>query len=506
MKHKTFFLFNTLLIGLLFLANTVFAQEVTFPRPFGIAIDDMGWNQGSSQGNEGGPWRAGLRRTFDIHDYTPIVEIGKGAGIRIMGLFILSEMDKENVCAKYPTTTKAGAKFDNSANVSAEQNKIMNYVKENSANFEFGLHGVGHEHFDQGVRTRAEWYDIQNHKPWSEQDSRDHMKAFKEILAQYGITKENGQSFPESYVPCAYAYYWNPNGKFSTGKLMAEAGVKYANTLFEQVQELNPPIEFGGGFDNGLLIISRYNYGNEWWRLSALPTQPLEEYKSDVIETHFPNLLAQDYFLQDDLNKQWIAFFKNVQKNKDHYLAKNSEQMYSQWLYKHYAKVEITKGHIAIDNTKMPDVAYERNMLGNMVLKVQLPEGKHVSEASINGKQISAYFEDEGFGFIYLPRLEKTTYEVTYAIGESTPKVFVNNTGTYNVYNVNIHDNNMSFSTRVYGTQDILIKCPKPAKVESNNPNLKIVSFSYDAKTGFATVQTSAHDMQGESGQITINF
>lgn len=79
---------------------------------------------------------------------------------------------------------------------------------------------------------------MENDKPWPEQDSREHVKAFKAITAQYGWTPEGGHSFPESFVPCAYAYYWNPSGDFSTGKLLRENGVKYANTDFNWIKEL----------------------------------------------------------------------------------------------------------------------------------------------------------------------------------------------------------------------------------------------------------------------------
>lgn len=509
MNRKYFSVFHFVILTLVFLfaiTNNVYTQKAIFAKPFAIAIDDLGWNQGSSLGDEGGPWRAGVEREMSIKDYEPIVEIGKALGIRLQGVFVLSEMDRLNVCAKYPTTTKQGASFDNSKNIEKEQFDMMNYVIQNAANLEFGLHGVGHEHFNDGVRTRAEWYDIEHDKPWTEQDSKDHLKAFTEIMAQYGITKENGQSFPESFVPCAYGYYWNPNGHYSTGKLMNEAGVKYVNTLFEEIPESNPPIEFGGGFDHGVLAINRYNYGNEWYKLAALPTQPLEEYKTDIIETHWPNWLAQDYFLQDELNKQWIEFFKNIQKSKTHYLAKNTEQLYSQWLYKKYADVNISDGKIIIDNTKMPDVAYDNDLLGNMVIKIELPNNQHVSKAEINGKPISAYNEDEGFGFIYLDKLNKDKYNLTYEVGEETMPVYINNTGTYNIYDVDISNKNLNFDLKMYGTQTLKIKCPEPESIKSSNPNLKILSSNYDKKDGLLDLVISGRDIQGEKGNISINF
>ena len=503
---------NKILIQLAFLlliagfSKNTFSQELIFPKPFAIAIDDLGWNEGSSLGDEGGPWRDGVRREMILKDYMPIVEIAKAVGVRFMGVFVLSEMDRENVCAKYPTTTKQGSNFDNSKNIDLEQIKIMKYVKDNAAYLEFGIHGVGHEHFDNGVRTRAEWYDLENNKPWLEQDSRDHLKCFKEIMAQYGFTEENGQSFPESFVPCAYGYYWNPDGDLSTGKLMGEAGVKYVNTLFEEIPECNPPIQEGGGFDHGVLVISRYNYGNEWYKLSALPLKPLKEYKSDIIETHWPNWLAQDDFLQNDLNKQWVNFFNEIQKSETHYLAKNTEQFYSQWLYKKYTNVVIGKNKVEIDNTNMPQVVYDRNMLGNLVFKIKIGEGEYISKAELNGIPVSEFFNDAGYTFIYVPTLKKDKYVLSYEIGDHPNERYINNTGTYNIHEVNNEKDKFSINIEMYGTQDVQIKCEQPSKIESDNQNLKVISNTYDEDSGILSIKVYGRNIQGENGTISISF
>jgi hypothetical protein len=441
-----------------------------------------------------------------LKDYIPLVEVAKAAGVRFMGVFVLSEMDRENVCAKYPTSTKQGSNFDNSQNIIPEQVEIMNYIKDNAAYLEFGLHGVGHEHFDNGVRTRAEWYDLENNKPWPEQDSRDHLKCFSEIMSQYGFTKENGHSFPESFVPCAYGYYWNPEGDYSTGKLMSGAGIKYVNTLFEEIPECNPPIKSGGGFDNGVLVINRYNYGNQWFKLSALPGKPLQDYKTDIIETHWPNLLAQDDFLQNDLNTEWVSFFKEIQKSESHYLAKNTEQLYSQWLYKKYSDVKILKNEVQIDNTGMPQIVYDKKMLGNLVLKIKLESGKYISKAELNGKPMSAYFEEAGYLFIYLPLLKKEKYTLVYEIGNKSPDRYINNSGTYNIYEVQDEASRFSFNIEMYGTQKVRIRCGNPLRIDSDNPNLKIISQSYDERTKILTIEINGRDMQGENGKISLFF
>lgn len=479
---------------------------IIFPRAFAVAIDDLGWNKGSHEGATGGPFRLCIRRDMDIRDYKPIVEAGQACGIRIQGLFVLCEMDRQNVCARYPTATWEGKHFDNAENIGPVQLEVMEYVRDNAAYLEFGLHGVGHEHWEDGIRIRAEWYDKENDKPYSDEDTRDHIRCFKEIMAQYGWTPENGQSFPESFVPGSYAMFWNPDGEYSTGKILRENGVKYANTMFSEIPELNPPED--GGIDHGLHVINRLIYGNEYKNLGKVPQGSVEAYKTDVIESHWPNWLAVDDYLQPALTREWIDFYKNIQSTTGHYLAKNTEQLHSQWLYKKYTVLsEIKEGVIVIDNRQMPSAVYENGLLGNMVLKVPLKDGEHVSKALVNGVPVPAYFEEAGYGFIYLPPFEADEYRFEYEVGDSLMPLFVNNTGTYNVYSADSMETQVVFRLRMYGTQEVKVKCGgSPVAIDSNNTNLKVLSWSYDAPTLMLTMKLHGRDIQGETGDIKIIF
>ncbi len=486
-------------------------MPLSFPRPFAFAVDDLGWNEGSdlSQESPQGPHRAGVKRVFDIRDYQYMVEVGKAVGTRIQCLFILSEMDRENTLTKFPTTTYQRNQWDNRSRVNEHQREIMNYVRDQSAYMEFGLHGTGHEYWAPGEpQKRAEWYNLTDKKPWPEQSLREHIQCFKEIMAQYGFSPEHGHSFPESFVPCAYSYYWNPTGDYSLGKLLSEIGVKYANTDFSQIPELNPPQEKNGGdFDFGTHVVNRINYGNPWYELASLPRIPLEQQETDMIESHWPNWLAQDNFLQPEITKRWIDYYKSVQQMPDRYIAKNTEQFHSQWLYKRYAVVtEHTLGQVEIDNTAMPDKAYQFNSLGNMVLKVKLESGEHVSDAILDGLPISSYCEGSGFGFLYLPPLRKNKYQLRYSIGKETLPMHVFNDGTYNVYDVYKVDQQMSFQIRMYGTQTVKIKCPLPKKISTDSKQLLITPFSYNHELSLLSMEIQGTDMQGSTGTIKIQF
>ena len=485
------------------------APKILFPKPFAVVVDDLGWLHGGSQDPQNGPYRLGFKRDLVAQDYLPIVEIGKAVGVRIQSVFVLCELDRENAVAQLPSATREGGKWNNTANVSPEQIKIMDTVKTQSAYLEFGLHGVGHEFWENGRRRRAEWYNLQDKRPWSETEIRAHLEMFKKVMAQYGLTKEMGHSFPESFVPTAYSYFWNPSGNpYSLGKILREYGVKFVNTAFSEIQELHPPAKGSGGFDNGVLVVDRHNFGNEWWEPATLPRQPIAEFDTDIIEAHWANLLATDDIFQTTVNGKWIAYLQSIEATEDHYLAKNTEQFYSQWLYKRNCTVtEPEPGRVVIDNRRMPQEAYRTGMVGPMVLKVKLSSGLHLSKATLNGQPIPSVQESQGFAHLYLPALPPEVAELKYEFGDHLPDSTVLNAGTYNVYARSTVGNSVRFKVRMYGEQDLTITTTsKPSSVTSSNPRLNVLNVRFDPKARTTTITLKAHDIQGESGDLNLKF
>ena len=479
-------------------------NRIIFPRGITVNVGQVGWMGGSSleDVNEG-PWRAGIRRDFDVRDYRPIVEVGKELGVRFMSLFILGELDRLNILAEYPTSNPYGEKWDNSKYIGPQQIEIMNYVKENAANMEFGITGVLHEYWENGAKSRAEWFNVKEQKPRDEKIIRKNVELLKRIMAQYGITPEKGHSFPESFI--SYGFYFNPKEEYSLGKILSENGIKYANTPFATIKGLNHPPVNDGGFDNGVLLLDRHNHGNLWYEYAKIPDYGPEGIITVVIESHWANWLAYDDHLQPALNKKWIDYLRRIQADPEHYLTKNTEQLYSQWLYKKYTQVEEkVSGNVIIDNRAMIRDAYDYDLLGNMVLAIRLNEGEHISWAELNGKPIAAYYEAEKFGYIYLPPLERKTYKLKYKTGNEKMNKFVNNTGTYNIYNV-IHNNtSLEIDIKMYGEQTVEIRSSNPASVTSNNKSLEIKSFSYNNDMVYITVKGC--NIQGERGKISLNY
>lgn len=480
-------------------------SKIIFPRGISVNVGQVGWMSGESLDDEGGPWRAGIRRDFDIRDYQPIAEVGKELGIRFMTLFILGELDRLNILGEYPTSNPQGKNWDNSKNIGPRQIEIMDYVKSNAANIEFGITGVLHEYWEDGVKSRAEWFNTNEQKPRDENIIRNNVELIKRLMAQYGLTPEKGHSFPESFI--SYGFYFNPGAEYSLGKVLSENGVKYANTPFATIYGLNHPPLLDGGFDNGVLLLDRFNHGNTWYAYAKTPEYSPDSIQTVVVESHWANWLAYDDHLQADVNKEWVSYLRKIQAHSNLYLTKNTEQLYSQWLYKKYTSViEKKQGQVSIDNRSMPEDAYTYNILGNMVLAVKIDDGYHISYATLDGEPIASYFEAEGYGYIYLSPLESKIYNFEYQVGKKMLNRFVNNKGTYSVYSVEDLGSSFEMDIKMYGEQVVEVHSPEPISINSENENLKIKSFYYDDSKSVTYITIEGRDIQGERGKVLLSY
>lgn len=480
-------------------------SKIIFPKGIGVNVGQVGWMSGSSEDPSGGPWRAGIRRDFDVRDYKPMVDVGQELGIRFMSLFILGEFDRLNILGEYPTSNPDGENWDNSRYIGPKQIEIMDYVKNNAANIEFGITGVLHEYWDNGVKTRAEWFDVANQKPREESIIRGNVELLKRLMAQYSITPENGHSFPESFI--SYGFYFNPEADYSLGKVLSENGIKYANTPFATIEGPKRPPLLSGGLDHGVLLLDRFNHGLLWYDYGAVPSVTPNEIQSVVVESHWANWLAFDDYLQPSVNQKWIDFLLSVQRDPNHYLAKNTEQLYSQWLYKEYTLVEEkVEGTVSIDNRKMPQDVYQHNLLGNMALALPSNKQETISSASLNGKPIVSIYETEGYVYVYLPPLKAEKYEFRYTVGNAGINRMVINDGTYNVYNIQNAKKSMQIELKMYGEQIVNILSDKPKSIASLSPGLVILSHDYDDENGMIRVSIRGKNMQGEVGTIQVGY
>ncbi len=481
---KTSILFESVLVAsFLFFTAATFAINV--PKPMAIDIDDLGWKEGWDLHESGGPYRLGLPvgRTMTLQDYEVIVHISKTVGVRIKSLFIMSEFDRSNICAKYPTTNEKGGAWDNSALVSDGDFLVMNYVKENTAHIEFGLHGVRHEFWDAQTResSRAEWAD--NQKKRSYDVLWGHLECFKKLIDQYEI------DFPKSVRTAAANYYYNLNDPEDTGALMHAWGVKYAT--------LPPEREYVT--DHGLMVLLRSG-GVAWDAVSSAPNSYPE---TEFMTSHWTNFVDLDPANNHEAADKWITWFNKVKDDPNRYTAKNTAQLHSQFLYRKFSQVSVAGNTILVDNSKMPDWAYKLDLLGNLLLKHKLQDGERISSATVNGGDIACYYEDRGFAYMVLPKLEKRQYTLTFATGTSDMPTYVLNDGTYNVEGFQSGTDSALVGLEMYGTQQVRVKLAfEPREVISNNTDLEIKDWHYEAP--FINMRIHGRNIQGEKGMITM--
>ncbi len=82
----------------------------------------------------------------------------------------------------------------------------------------------------------------------------------------------------------------------------------------------------------------------------------------------------------------------------------------------------------------------------------------------------------------------------------------VNNTGTYNVYNIINKGSSFEIDLKMYGEQVVEVYSPKPASVKSNNENLVVKSFSYNEKNSMISIIINGVNIQGEKGTLVLEF
>lgn len=455
------------------------------PTPLSVGIDDVGWKRGWSTAGTGGPWRGGMPvgRWMVWEDYEALVYVAEAVKTRLQCLFVMSEFDRSNICAEYPTTTQEGSSWNNSALMSDDDFTIMNYIRDNAAYIEFGLHGVGHEHWDDGVRTRAEF--ANGSSPWLWSDVCGHMECFQRLIDQYGI------SFPRSFVAPAHCYYYNPSDPRDTGALMRSWGVKYADHPATYVT------------DNGLMVLARI-FHISWDQTSTSPRTIAPGYYYEG--AHWTNFVEVDPANNHIAGDKWIVWFNQIKDLSDRYVPKNTAQLFSQYLYQRYASINREGSTAHIDNTRMPDWAYDLDLLGNLLLKLPLEPGVHVSSASLNGGNIACYYEDRGFGHIILPKLDKSNYTLTYSTGISVVPNCVLNDGTYNVDRLETWRDSAMVSLEMYGTQDVKVKLDtfEPAGVQSSTTSLIVNSSQWNDQTNTLVINITATDVQGAKGSIII--
>ena len=350
---------------------------VAIPQPLTVSIDDCGWQSGPSLADSGGPWRLGARDPT-LDDYQSLARIAQATGSRILTLWIMSELDRSNICgrAEYnmpqapSDMTESGLAWDNSGHVNDDNFTLMAFMRDNAAWLEMGLHGVRHEHWEHGVRTRAE-FGQRDGQGWGIANSEVHLRCFAELLQQYFPPEVN--AFPVSFVPPDHGYETPPDSTATTGAAIAAFGVRYAQ------------LPGTTRFDNGVFRMDRDTSASPPWDTEGQLPGPPPSAQSWIM-THLPN-----YY---DLENEWVDWIQALDAPINRLVPKNSAQAASQLLYSMYAHLSVRADGVYINTRDIPEQAYARDLLGPIVLKVSLGGQSQLAVTSDSDLQLVASYRD----------------------------------------------------------------------------------------------------------------
>ena len=492
--------------------NNMYFFKFCIPLAQGFVSDDMGWFHSSDLTGIGGPPRLHSDHSPNIEDYRELVRLSKTCGTRIMTAFVMSEADMNSICGKPQYNrplapmdiTEYGTDWHNS--VTEDQKAIMAYIRENSACMDFALHGVRHGHFGSGEWEVGEWArrakkdekgnfceDIKTVTPWDEENITDRLTAecYRELIRQYYTEEE--LPFPESFVPPNHSYYFEKGKENTTGAVLSQYGVKYCN--FKNTGSGSGDYDFDPivNWDHNICILDRRGLKNcSYKKTGATPKLPPRPFP--WIEVHFNNLWGQtDHFAK---------YLYSINRYPARMLARNTEQVYSQWLYRNFAKITQKGNSFSIDCTQIPREAYDNNILSNITLKIYL--GKREIETVTGEAELLGYHKDRyGRGYITLGdssanmgRLHRKIYNFTYKTGRTAPSFYLDTDRSFfSLYGAK--DNRISL--KVYGTETVRIKTEKQ---HAETRGAKLLDSQYT--DGFLCLTLRAKSMLGDTTEILL--
>jgi hypothetical protein len=404
----------------------------------------------------------------------------------------MSELDRSNICgrAEYnmpqapSDMTEQGLAWDNSSHMNDGNLALMSFMQDNAAWLEMGLHGVRHEHWEHGARTRAE-FGQRDGQGWGLANSTVHLRGFAELLHQYFTPDVN--PFPVSFVPPDHGY--ETNSSSTTGAAVAPFGVRYA--------QLPGPTRF----DNGVFVMDRDTSASpNWDAVSALPG--LLPATQSWIMTHLPN-----YY---DFEQPWIDWISALDEPIDRVVPKNSVVAASQLLYTNYTRFGVRANELYIDTRGMPDEAYARDLLGPIALKVKLSGQSSVAVTTDSDLQLVASYRDK-FDHVVMMlgkrdqsrgRVPLGIFRVHLSLGEAQAGDWLDLQGsTLDAYSVTQDSaGEIEADVEIFGQQDVVLTLPglDVNGVISDNPNVAILAWNWEPDAGRLSMTVSGANMQGE--------
>ena len=308
--------------------------SVTIPLPIQMVIDDVGWWVGPDGSSRQEPYRSGISRDHVTADYEALVHLARTLGIRPQIAMALCEWDTDNILRKLPTSTWMGEDWDNRPlikRVGSQLDEAAQILRDNQRHLEITIHAIGHEYWTAGKFTRAEWADIHGVMRPPDQVAA-HLDFFGQLMDQHDLGP-----LPDSFVPTAFLHTFGPSGehKESFATIARRQGVKYINTLFRSMRNVEAVQHGLFGFDGDVMTVDR---GPEIECLErndsvsdqgrylggTISTRPAGTLTGPTCGIHWANVLHIDPRRNLEIVDGWVKFLQAHHDRFDMILAPDS--------------------------------------------------------------------------------------------------------------------------------------------------------------------------------------
>jgi len=312
------------------------------PMPIQVVIDDVGWWSGEDGSSRQEPYRTGINRNHVPADYQAIADLGQALGIRPQAAFVLCEWDKENILRQLPTSTWMGSKWDNSRWIGPWMEEAADIIRKNQKHLEITIHGIGHEYWEEGGFTRAEWTDSQGQMRPQDQVEL-HLDYFGRLMGQHDLGP-----FPASFVPAAFRHSFGPSAgrDVSLAEILKNRGVNYINTPFSSMYNRERAAYKYFGFDSGVMTIDR---GEDEFPWLTFPADPAAELTGPTCGMHWPNMLHPVPERNPEVVERWVNYLKLFDEKPGRMLAPDSIAFQHQLAHHSLTTVQLIGNSIELD-------------------------------------------------------------------------------------------------------------------------------------------------------------
>jgi len=353
--------------------------QAIVPMPLQVVIDDVGWWAGRDGHETGEPFRTGIHRNHTLADYDALIRLGRRLVMRPQLAMVLCEWDRENMLRKYPTCTWMGAEWDNSRWVGPRLDEAADLLSRNAAYVELALHGVGHEYWDAGRASRAEWADEDGNARPPDQ-IQAHLQAYEALVEQNGLG-----DFPSSFVPAAFHYPFGEQ-KGSLASILAEHGIEFVSTPFSTITKRQEPQTRWFGVEQGMIVVDRGEQPDiPWDEMAAAPSTCA----GPILGLHWANLLDPDPRHSDHVVDRWVEFLSRQNRRFDLVLAADTADCRDQLAHHVLAKVEVAGHEIRFNFRELRRFAFIRGLRHTFTLKVRTQHRPRFASANAKVRFLS---------------------------------------------------------------------------------------------------------------------